>query len=60
MERPAPRHVVRTRFTVTPRLWGQPGVPAEIAAMMVLPRGDVAQLEAPLSDGGKDSSVSQR
>jgi 4-amino-4-deoxy-L-arabinose transferase-like glycosyltransferase len=53
-------NVVRTKFVVTPRLWGQPGVPAEIAAMMVLPRGDVAQLEAPLLDGGKDSSVSQR
>jgi hypothetical protein len=49
-------HVVRTEFVVTPRLWGQPGVPARIVAMMVLPRGDVAQLELPRSDGVKDSS----
>jgi 4-amino-4-deoxy-L-arabinose transferase-like glycosyltransferase len=54
-------HVVRTNFVVTPRLWGQPGVPAQIAAMMALPGGDMAQLEAPLlSDGVKDFSVSQQ
>jgi 4-amino-4-deoxy-L-arabinose transferase-like glycosyltransferase len=52
--------VVRTRFTVTPQLWGQPGVPARIVAMMVVPHGEVAQLEARLSDGVRDSSVSRQ
>jgi 4-amino-4-deoxy-L-arabinose transferase-like glycosyltransferase len=53
-------HIVRTQFVVTPRLWGQPGVPAQIAAMMVLPGGDVAQLEPPLPDGAKDFGVSRQ
>jgi hypothetical protein len=52
-------HAVRTEFVVTPHLWGQPGVPARIAAMMVLPRGDVAQLEPP-PNGVTDSSASRR
>jgi 4-amino-4-deoxy-L-arabinose transferase-like glycosyltransferase len=52
-------HVIRTKFAVTPHLWGQAGVPTQIAAMMVLPRGDVAQLE-PRLDGVKNSSDRRR
>jgi hypothetical protein len=52
--------VVRTEFVITPRLWGQPGIPARIAAMMAPPHGDVAQLEAPLSDGVREFSAIRR
>jgi hypothetical protein len=47
-------HVVRTRFEVTPQLWGQPGVSTGIAAIMALPRDDIAQLEPPRPDDVKD------
>jgi 4-amino-4-deoxy-L-arabinose transferase-like glycosyltransferase len=52
-------NAARTEFVITPSLWGQPGVPARIAAMMVLPSGEVAQIEPPLADGVKNLNVGQ-
>jgi 4-amino-4-deoxy-L-arabinose transferase-like glycosyltransferase len=47
---------IRTEFVVTPRLWGQPGIPARIAAMLAPPHGDSTQL----SEGVNEFSASRR
>jgi 4-amino-4-deoxy-L-arabinose transferase-like glycosyltransferase len=51
---------VRVNFEVRPKLWGQPGIPATIAALMVLPRGVDATVPGPLSEGVEDFSSSHR
>jgi 4-amino-4-deoxy-L-arabinose transferase-like glycosyltransferase len=51
--------VVLTEFVITPRLFGQPGIPARIAAMMVLPGGIDAGQQGSLPDGLRTFSANQ-
>ena len=53
-----PNHI-RLRFDVQPTLWGQPGTPATIAALMVLPRNNVGSTD-PQADTVHDFSSSHR
>jgi 4-amino-4-deoxy-L-arabinose transferase-like glycosyltransferase len=55
-------HYARFDFTVTPQLWGRPGKPGHVAALMVLPRTAATGSPAPLpaSGGAEDFGASQR
>ncbi|WP_249225376.1 glycosyltransferase family 39 protein [Tardiphaga alba] len=55
------RQAIRVDFEVQPRLWGRPGTPTMISALMVPPR--IAQLRDPagsLADTAEDFSSSHR
>lgn len=52
---------VRVDFEVQPMLWGKPGIPTTIAALMVLPRGpDVGEPDELRSDGADEFSSMHR
>lgn len=56
----APQYT-RFEFSAQPTLWGHAGIPATIAALMVLPReAESAAPAGPLSEGVEDFSASQR
>lgn len=52
---------LRVEFDVQPTLWGRPGIPTTIAALMVLPRGSKGGTPGDLrSDAAEDFSSSSR
>ena len=52
---------IRVDFEVTPMLWGKPGIPTRIAALMVLPRGpDVSEPGELRSDAAAEFSSIHR
>jgi hypothetical protein len=54
------RHI-RVNFEVKPTLWGTPGIPATIAALMVLPRGpEVGEPGELRSDTAEEFSSNRR
>jgi hypothetical protein len=52
---------IRVNFEVQPTLWGKPGIPATIAALMVLPRGpEIGEPGELRSDAAEEFSSMRR